>query len=112
MPAPVPQRPAPGSQRPALVSYPYGPWSNDNGTPTQVFNPDYSDPNYQRAEYVSFGPFPFQATVANSAAGTTSIPQAALMFDETPNVWVDSLQSAAVLSASMRANGYDFGYWA
>lgn len=89
---------------PAPVSYPYGPWSFVGGTPTQVLNPDYSDPSYKPAEFFSFGPVPYQATVAHSASGTTSVPFVPLIFDETPNVWADSMLSAAQLSASVRAN--------
>lgn len=89
---------------PAPVSYPYGPWSFNNGVPTPAFNPQYTAPNYQPATFFTFGPSPHSATIANCANGTTSIPFVPLIFDETPNVWADSMLSTAQLSASVRAN--------
>lgn len=90
--------------------YPNGPWSMVGGVPTYDFNPDYTNPNYQRPTYFTFGPIPYQATVAHSASGTTSLPFTSLIFDETPNVWADSALSAGQLSASVRAN--NCLYWA
>lgn len=95
---------------PSPVSYPYGPWSFYNGVPTQVLNPDYHNPNYQAPTYFSFGPVPYQATIAHSASGTTSLPFVPLIFDETPNVWADSALSTAALSASVRSSNSLF--WA
>lgn len=89
---------------PSPVSYPYGPWSSENGTPTRQYNPQYTAPDYQPATFFTFGPEPYAATVANCANGTTSIPFVPLIFDESHNSWADSMLSTAQLSASIRAN--------
>ena len=93
---------------PTPVSYPYGPWTLDGRGITQEINPQYNDPHYQPPTFFSFGPDPYRATISHSASGTTTLPYVPLLFDESPNVWADSMLSTAELSASVRANNNMF----